>query len=197
MDSLYEPVGCAELGIIQTELLAFLGNSYAGKPTHAQTYSLAVVGAACPEFLDWLGQTFSTPPVFLRFYITAPMSRLTPHIDGGVSAPRVDMSLNFPVSGTKGTYLTWYEEDPENIKPAPTRSTDKGGYTDGFMPKTSRKLEQIDQLEVLTPHFVKTSMFHGVENPSPTGYRIVLTVRWIDEHTGEGAQITKPNEVLL
>jgi len=176
MKNLYVPCEVPNLETVQQQLLKCIPESYFTDAPKAFTCDIEILKQYCPELIEWLIDNSKTDILHYRFYITPPKSRLPPHIDGGGTVPTVPFRLNIPVQNTKGTKLTFFNSNEDNIK---------FGIPDGYLtsmhPIDFTKLEPIDSLELTNSHFVNTSVLHGVRNPLST-YRVIFAVTWQLDH---------------
>ena len=177
MIELYKPLEIPNLESIQEQLLSYVDAKYLIDKPIAFTCDKSELEDRCPEFIKWICDNSKIDVLHYRVYITPPGSRLSPHIDGGGLKPIVPFRLNVPLSGTKGTKLTFYNT-PENNK----ASSIPDGYLSSIHPIDYTLLKPIDSLELIEPHFINTSILHGVRNPLQS-YRIIFAVTWkLDEH---------------
>lgn len=176
MKNLYVPFEIPNLEIVQQQLLKCIPESYLTSEPKAFTCDIDVLKENCPELIDWLVSNSKVEILHYRFYITPPKARLLAHIDGGGTVPTVPFRLNIPVQNTKGTRLTFYNTSEDN-----KQFSIPDGYLTSLHPIDYKKLEPIESLELLTPHFVNTSVLHGVRNPLST-YRIIFAVTWQLDH---------------
>lgn len=172
MKELYIPFTIPNFENIQQELLAAISHDYKeNKYPHAFTYSKSYMQDTCPLFMHWLSPKLKIPVRLFRYYVTPPGQSLDIHIDG--TDPTVPFGLNIPIIGTKNTYHTYYETDPENLEP---RIPDN--YLSGTHPKDLSKLSKIVELEITRPYVLNNEVLHGVRNESDE-YRVMFTVRWL------------------
>lgn len=176
MKKLYTPCTVPNLKIVQEQLLKCIPESYFTNEPKAFTCEINVLYKHCPELIKWIVHNSKTDVLHYRFYITPPKNRLLPHIDGGGTVPTVPFRLNIPVQNTKGTKLIFYNTSEDN-----KQFSIPDGYLTSLHPKDYTKLDPIDSLELLSPHFVNTSVLHGVKNPLST-YRIIFAVTWQLDH---------------
>ena len=162
------------LNNIQSELLRAITHDYRQK-THAFTYPEKYIADMCPTFWKWLKPRLYVPTRLLRFYVTAPHSELSPHIDG---APvTVPFGLNIPVLNCESTTMTWWDVPKDQIKFF--EQHEKYGYMSSYKLRepalaTNRILERI---EINRPCFVRNDIMHSIENDRDT-WRIMLSIRF-------------------
>lgn len=172
MKELYVPFTIPNLESIQQELLAAIDHDYKESATpHAFTYSEPYMMARCPQFMSWLKPRLRLPVRIYRYYVTPPRQSLGIHIDG--ADPTVPFGINIPVTGTKNTYHSYYETDPDNLE---VRVPD--GYLGGTHPIDISKLTMTHELEIMRPYVINNEVLHGVRNDSDD-YRVMFTVRWV------------------
>jgi len=171
MKELYIPFTIPNLESIQKELLDAIDHDYKEATVpHAFTYGEKYMLESCPQFMGWLKPRLRLPVRIYRYYVTPPHQSLGIHIDG--ANPTVPFGINIPVIGTKNTYHSYYETDPDNLEVrVPT------GYLGGTHPKDLSKLKLTTELEIMRPYVINNEILHGVRNDSDE-HRVMFTVRW-------------------
>lgn len=171
MEKLFMPVKMPEFETTRQELSRVLGEDFKSKGKHAFNVTLPEIKNSCPIFADWLIPRLKSYPRLLRFYVTPPRSKLGAHIDGYKDIPS-PFSLNIPVMGCENTHHIFYDCDKNN-----QLASDDRRYLEGFVPKDSTLLTEIERKEIISPCFVRNDIMHGVENNTDY-WRVMFTVRW-------------------
>lgn len=178
MKNLYRPVTVPYLEIIQHQLLDLLPIGYEEKEApFAFNVDKETVAAKCPKLVDWIVNHSKVDVLHYRIYVTPPNTRLQPHIDGGGITPTVPFRLNIPITGTQGTRLVFFKTPFDNLKTEVPKS-----YLSSMHPVNYAMVRPIDSLEVVSPHFVNTSVLHGVKNPTKN-VRVMFVVTWLIDNT--------------
>lgn len=174
MESLFFPVDIPNFELIQKQLLLLLPPDYDKRDTpFAFNLSEEVVSKQSPDLVMWIKEKSIVDVLHYRVYVTPPGSRLPPHIDGGGARPTVPFRLNIPITGTKGTRLVFFSTPDNNLK------TDiPDSYLSSKRPVDYTQVKPVSSVEITTPHFVNTSVLHGVKN-STTYTRAMFVVTWL------------------
>ena len=138
----------------------------------AFTYATAYMEKTCPTLMAWLNPRLKMPVRLFRYYVTPPRGQSGIHIDG--SDPSLPFGLNIPVAGSKNTYHTFYDTDPDNLMKF---NGGNEGFYAAMLPIDNNKLTVLEEIEVLTPYVMNNSVLHGVRSESDD-YRIMFTIRW-------------------
>lgn len=171
MKELYIPFSIPRLEEITKELLTAIDHDYKEpKKPHAFTYSTSYMQKHCPLFMSWLNPKLKTPVRLFRYYVTPPHQKLGAHIDG--TDPRVPFGLNIPLIGSKNTFHSYYDTEPDNLE-----YKTLNGYLGGTQPKDLSKIKKICDLEITRPYIMNNEVLHSVSNESDE-YRVMFTVRW-------------------
>jgi len=182
MIELYKPLEIPNLESIQQQLLSCVDEKYlTSTESCAFNYGVDVFAEKFPELAAWLISKSKVDIIHYRFYITPPGARLAPHIDQVGEKPIIPFRLSIPISGTKGTKLTFYSST-KDIRENSSFVPD--GYLGSKYQIDHRTAKPIDSLELVTPHFINTSVIHGIRNTTQL-YRIALSVTWkytVDEY---------------
>lgn len=165
---------------IQKELLEAIDHDYKEhtKP-HRFTYQEKYIQEKCPLFMAWLTPRLKMPVRMYRYYVTPPRCNLNIHIDG--YDPTVPFALNIPLTGTKGTFHSFYESSGDNRQFGISNSY-IGRNLGATKPLDYSKCTKVADLELVSPHVTNSSVFHGITNDTDQ-YRVIFTVRWILHET--------------
>lgn len=178
MECLYTPIDVPNFESIQIGLKNCLPVDYISKINpFAFNVDVQMLQQHCPHLVKWIESNSKVDVLHYRIYVTPPKSRLPPHIDGGGAKPIVPFRLNIPIMGTANTKLLYYSTTNDNLK---TFVPD--AYLSSIHPIDFKKLKLIDVVEINTPHFINTSILHGINNPNPT-YRAMFAVTWLIHDT--------------
>jgi hypothetical protein len=174
MNKLYLPIDLTNFQEIQQQLLLLLPEDYLErKAPFAFNVEPARLAICAPELIQWIEQHSKIDVLHYRIYVTPAGTRLLPHIDGGGSKPIVPFRLNIPIIGTKGTRLVFFETPKDNLK---TDIPDL--YLSSTRPISMSDVKPIGSVEITTPHFVNTSVLHGVKNTTQN-VRAMFVVTWL------------------
>lgn len=176
MQALYQWVkDPPDTAAISSELLSAIKHDHQRLGTHAFTYDQSYMQHHCPRLWQWLGPRIRVPTRLMRFYVTAPRSRLPAHIDGQpVSVP---FGLNFPVLNCEGTEMRWYKVRDSDIEPWKQHSEQGYMSSSRLVDGAADRAELLDSVEITRPCFVRNDIMHSVENPRNT-WRIMLSIRF-------------------
>lgn len=171
MKELYIPFSIPNLEEIKQELLDAIDHDYTEpKFPHAFTYSTVYMQSHCPLFMNWLTPKLKVQVRIFRYYVTPPHQELGIHLDG--IYPTVPFGLNIPLIGSKNTYHSYYDTEPDNLEHRNPKS-----YLGGTHPKDLSKLTKICDLEITRPYVINNEVLHGVRNESDV-HRVMFTIRW-------------------
>jgi len=174
MQELFVPVELPAFESIQQQLLALLPADYEVKRApFAFNISREMVVCCSPSLIEWIDTHSKVDVLHYRIYVTPSGTRLPPHIDGGGIRPIVPFRLNIPITGTKGTRLVFYTTSTDNLQTDVPES-----YLSSTRPVSMSDVKPIGSVEITTPHFVNTSVLHGVKNTTDK-VRAMFVVTWL------------------
>jgi hypothetical protein len=107
----------------------------------------------------------------LKFYINHPYQGGYPHLH--INQPPV--ALNIPIINTENSEFYYCSTNPINLSLFSANNKTGIGKYIGCIDNTN--ITKLEQIELTSPHLIRTDILHGVENNNPS-IRIIASLRW-------------------
>jgi hypothetical protein len=171
----YKPLNLDNQELIIKQLQTYFHNLLEKKDGNwGEMINFDTLSSISPELIDNLTRLNCVFDVS-RVLVTMPNDKLGVHIDGSPQYPK-NTAINIPIFNTKNSLMKWFKLNDESA----LRYGDDPRYQNfWYVPRelVPNVTEQVDQLELLTPHLVKINTPHTVENYNETENRVIISIR--------------------